>query len=68
MSILNLRGSGNEDSIEQADTLLLRPKLSFSGVAYEQDFVRYYHAFYYRYAQASLAVGNCSSTPSRGRS
>jgi HD-GYP domain-containing protein (c-di-GMP phosphodiesterase class II) len=35
----------------------MRPKLSFSGASYEQDFVRYYHAFYYRYAQASLAVG-----------
>jgi response regulator RpfG family c-di-GMP phosphodiesterase len=44
-------------SVAQSDTLLLRPKLSFSGVSYEQNFARHYHAFYYRYAQASLAVG-----------
>jgi hypothetical protein len=43
--------------VEQSDTLLLRPKLSFSGASYEQNFSRYYHDFYYRYAQASLAVG-----------
>jgi HD-GYP domain-containing protein (c-di-GMP phosphodiesterase class II) len=49
--------------VEQSNTLLLpntlplRPKLSFSDVSYEQNFARYYHDFYYRYAQASLAVG-----------
>jgi HD-GYP domain-containing protein (c-di-GMP phosphodiesterase class II) len=37
--------------------LLLWPSLSFSGVSYEQNFVRYYRDFYYRYAQVSLAVG-----------
>lgn len=45
------------DSFERSDALLLRPNLSFSGVAYEQNFVRHYHASYYRYAQVSLAVG-----------
>jgi HD-GYP domain-containing protein (c-di-GMP phosphodiesterase class II) len=45
------------DSVMQSDTLPLRPNLSFSGVSYEQNFSRYYHAFYYRYAQVSLAVG-----------
>jgi HD-GYP domain-containing protein (c-di-GMP phosphodiesterase class II) len=57
MSILNLLESGNVDHLERSDTLRLRPNLSFSGGAYEQEFVRYYHAFYYRYAQVSLAVG-----------
>jgi HD-GYP domain-containing protein (c-di-GMP phosphodiesterase class II) len=42
---------------EQSDSLPLRLKLSFSSASFEQDFVRYYHGFYYRYAQASLAVG-----------
>ena len=31
--------------------------LSFTDQAYEQRFVRYYHDFYYRYAQISLALG-----------
>jgi hypothetical protein len=44
-------------SLDQADNLPLRPKLSFAGAAYEDRFCRYYHGFYYRYAQASLAVG-----------
>lgn len=44
-------------SLDQADTLPLRPKLSFASAAYEDGFCRYYHGFYYRYAQASLAVG-----------
>jgi len=35
----------------------MQPNLSFSGAAYEQEFVRHYQAFYYRYAQASLSVG-----------
>ncbi len=43
--------------MDRSDTLLLWPNLSFSGVSYEQDFVRYYRDFYYRYAQVSLAVG-----------
>jgi HD-GYP domain-containing protein (c-di-GMP phosphodiesterase class II) len=43
--------------VEQADALPLRPKLAFAGASYEQDFRRYYQGFYYRYAQASLAVG-----------
>ncbi|WP_305722160.1 HD-GYP domain-containing protein [Bradyrhizobium sp.] len=41
----------------QPDALPLRPILSFPGAAYEEAFVRYYHGFYYRYAQASLVVG-----------
>ena len=44
-------------SVAQPDALPLRPKLSFAGAGYEQDFRRYYHDFYYRYAQTSLAVG-----------
>ena len=44
-------------SLERSDTLLLRPSLAFSGASYEQEFARHYHASYYRYAQASLAVG-----------
>ena len=49
------RGSPNR--VEQPDALPLRPKLSFAGAAYEQNFVRYYRNFYYRFAQVSLAVG-----------
>src|SRR6476660_5179218 len=44
-------------SLDQADALPLRPKLSFASADYEEKFCRYYHGFYYRYAQASLAVG-----------
>lgn len=44
-------------SLDQADALPLRPKLSFASAAYEDRFCQYYHGFYYRYAQASLAVG-----------
>ncbi len=44
-------------SLDQADTLPLRPKLSFASAAYEDRFCQYYHGFYYRYAQASLVVG-----------
>lgn len=47
----------SKGSIERPDALPLRPKLAFAGAAYEQSFLRYYHAFYYRYAQASLVVG-----------
>jgi hypothetical protein len=49
--------TGTVDRSERPDALPLRPKLSFAGAAYEQSFVRYYHGFYYRYAQASLVVG-----------
>jgi hypothetical protein len=52
-----VEGSGHVASVEQSDALPLRPKLSFAGVSYEEDFRRYYQGFYYRYAQASLAVG-----------
>jgi HD-GYP domain-containing protein (c-di-GMP phosphodiesterase class II) len=52
-----LEGSGTVVSVASSDTLPLRPKLSFTDAAYEQTFGRYYHDFYYRYAQASLAVG-----------
>jgi len=45
------------DNIEQSDTLPLRPMLSFSDMPYERNFAHYYHDFYYRYAQASLALG-----------
>ena len=39
------------------DALALRPILAFSGPEYERDFVLFYNNFYYRYAQASLAIG-----------
>jgi cell division protein FtsW (lipid II flippase) len=45
------------DHLERSDSFRMRPTLSFSGASYEQDFVRHYHTFYYRYAQASLVVG-----------
>lgn len=48
---------GSFDRVRQPDALPLRPKLAFAGVAYEEAFLRYYHGFYYRYAQASLVVG-----------
>lgn len=51
------QATGSVDRVEQPDALPLRPKLTFAGAAYEQTFVRYYHDFYYRYAQASLVVG-----------
>lgn len=63
MSVLDIaatwrpHGTRRQDGIEQVDALPLRPKLSFAGAAYEAAFVRYYHGFYYRYAQASLVVG-----------
>jgi HD-GYP domain-containing protein (c-di-GMP phosphodiesterase class II) len=53
----SVEGSGNVVSVEQSETLPLRPKLAFAGASYEQSFGQYYHDFYYRYAQASLAVG-----------
>jgi HD-GYP domain-containing protein (c-di-GMP phosphodiesterase class II) len=49
--------SGSVVGVEQSDRLRLRPKLSFAGLTYEQNFIRYYHDFYYRYAQVSIAVG-----------
>ena len=45
------------DGPQRSDALKVWPHLSFAGASYEQDFVRHYHRFYYRYAQASLAVG-----------
>jgi response regulator RpfG family c-di-GMP phosphodiesterase len=45
------------ENVEQSDILLLRPMLRFADLVREKSFVRHYHAFYYRYAQASLAVG-----------
>jgi HD-GYP domain-containing protein (c-di-GMP phosphodiesterase class II) len=52
-----VEGSGTVISVGSSDTLPLRPKLSFTDVSYERNFGRYYHDSYYRYAQASLAVG-----------
>ena len=52
-----MQGSRTVTSLDQADALPLRPKLSFASADYEEKFCRYYHGFYYRYAQASLAVG-----------
>jgi len=48
---------GNLDHLARSDSLQMRPNLSFSGASYEEGFVQYYQAFYYRYAQASLAMG-----------
>jgi len=50
-------GNGGVGRGEPPDALRLWPKLSFSGASYERHFVQYYNGFYYRYAQASLAVG-----------
>jgi HD-GYP domain-containing protein (c-di-GMP phosphodiesterase class II) len=61
MSILeqpvDWKAAGIADRRERPDILLFWPSIAFLGRAYEQDFVRHYHAFYYRYAQVSLAVG-----------
>jgi response regulator RpfG family c-di-GMP phosphodiesterase len=61
MSVLDhLTGWGAHGSAvrgEQPDLLRLWPKLCFSSNSYERHFIRYYNDFYYRYAQASLAVG-----------
>jgi HD-GYP domain-containing protein (c-di-GMP phosphodiesterase class II) len=45
------------DNIERSDALPLRPNLAFANASLERSFGHYYHAFYYRYAQASLALG-----------
>lgn len=50
-------GRGTVDHAERSGALPLRPKLAFAGAEYELNFIQYYHAFYYRYAQASLVVG-----------
>jgi HD-GYP domain-containing protein (c-di-GMP phosphodiesterase class II) len=62
MTVLDhpIEWSGNRACVvaaEPSDRLRLRPKLAFAGASYEQRFIQYYHDFYYRYAQASLAVG-----------
>lgn len=49
--------SGAVVSAGAPGTLPLTPKLSFADAAYERDFGRYYHDFYYRYAQVSLTLG-----------
>jgi response regulator RpfG family c-di-GMP phosphodiesterase len=43
--------------VERADALPLRPNLAFASASSEQTFGQHYHEFYYRYAQASLALG-----------
>jgi hypothetical protein len=45
------------DSIERSDALPLRANLAFASSSLEQSFGLHYHAAYYRYAQASLALG-----------
>ncbi len=42
---------------ERAEHLPLRPNLAFANSTYEREFGKHYHAFYYRYAQVSLALG-----------
>ena len=44
-------------NIERSDALPLRPNLAFASASLEQSFGLHYHASYYRYAQASLALG-----------
>ncbi|MDR3376079.1 MAG: HD domain-containing phosphohydrolase [Ancalomicrobiaceae bacterium] len=56
-ALWNFGRSGDVVDIKSPDTLPLRPKLAFAGAAYEQEFTEYYRNVYYRYAQASLAVG-----------
>lgn len=45
------------DNVERSDALPLRLNLAFANASFEQRFGQHYHAFYYRYAQASLALG-----------
>jgi response regulator RpfG family c-di-GMP phosphodiesterase len=45
------------DNVERSDALPLRPNLAFASASLEQSFGLHYHASYYRYAQASLALG-----------
>jgi len=45
------------DNAERSDALPLRLNLAFASASREQSFGLHYHAFYYRYAQASLALG-----------
>lgn len=50
----------NVDDIENAApsrALPLRPNLAFASRSLERSFGLHYHAFYYRYAQASLILG-----------
>jgi len=46
-----------EDNAILVVDLPLRPDLSFTDRHFEANFVKYYNKFYYRYAQASLALG-----------
>jgi signal transduction histidine kinase len=48
---------GTVDNVERSDALPLRPNLAFANASLERSFALHYHAFYYRYAQASLALG-----------
>jgi len=45
------------DNVERSDALPLRPNLKFASASLEQSFGLHYQASYYRYAQASLALG-----------
>jgi response regulator RpfG family c-di-GMP phosphodiesterase len=45
------------DRIASFEGLRLRPLLRFDESSREDKFIRHYNEFYYRYAQASLAVG-----------
>ena len=45
------------NNVERSDALPLRPNLKFVSPSLEQSFGLHYQASYYRYAQASLAVG-----------
>ena len=42
---------------ERSEALPLRPNLAFTSPSLEQRFGMHYHASYFRYAQASLALG-----------
>lgn len=45
------------DQVSKVSPLPLRVMLAFSPAEYEKRFVDHYVAFYFRYAQASLALG-----------
>jgi response regulator RpfG family c-di-GMP phosphodiesterase len=49
--------TGTVDNLERSDASPIKPNLAFANASLERSFGLHYHAFYYRYAQASLALG-----------
>ena len=45
------------NNLERTAELPLRTHLEFASASFEESFGRHYHEFYYRYAQAGLALG-----------